>query len=59
MPRLFIHTANNEGMELLDLSWNHIRMKGAVAFCAGLRVGSAWEMCFIFIFINSNCFHLR
>lgn len=38
MPQLFIHTANNEGVELLDLSWNHIRMKGAVAFCAGLRV---------------------
>lgn len=38
MPRLFIHAANNEGLELLDLSWNHIRMKGAVAFCAGLRV---------------------
>lgn len=35
---LFVHTANNEGLEVLDLSWNHLRMKGAVAFCAGLRV---------------------
>lgn len=32
------YTANNEGIEALDLSWNHIRMKGAVAFCAGLKV---------------------
>ena len=31
-------TANNEGLEVLDLSWNHLRMKGAVAFCAGLKV---------------------
>uniref|UniRef100_A0A667YRI6 Leucine rich repeat containing 74A n=1 Tax=Myripristis murdjan TaxID=586833 RepID=A0A667YRI6_9TELE len=31
-------TANNEGLEALDLSWNHLRMKGAVAFCAGLKV---------------------
>ncbi|XP_039897608.1 leucine-rich repeat-containing protein 74A [Simochromis diagramma] len=30
--------ANNEGLEVLDLSWNHLRMKGAVAFCAGLKV---------------------
>uniref|UniRef100_A0A3Q0RLJ4 Leucine rich repeat containing 74A n=1 Tax=Amphilophus citrinellus TaxID=61819 RepID=A0A3Q0RLJ4_AMPCI len=29
---------NNEGLEVLDLSWNHLRMKGAVAFCAGLKV---------------------
>lgn len=33
-----ISAANNEGLEVLDLSWNHIRMKGAVAFCAGLKV---------------------
>ncbi|KAI4803669.1 hypothetical protein KUCAC02_025330 [Chaenocephalus aceratus] len=31
-------SANNEGLEVLDLSWNHLRMKGAVAFCAGLKV---------------------
>lgn len=30
--------ANNEGLEVLDLSWNHLRMKGAVAFSAGLKV---------------------
>uniref|UniRef100_A0A3Q3E098 Leucine rich repeat containing 74A n=1 Tax=Labrus bergylta TaxID=56723 RepID=A0A3Q3E098_9LABR len=29
---------NNEGLEFLDLSWNHLRMKGAVALCAGLKV---------------------
>lgn len=33
-----ISTANNEGLEVLDLSWNHLRMKGAVAFSAGLKV---------------------
>lgn len=33
-----ISTANNEGLEVLDLNWNHLRMKGAVAFCAGLKV---------------------
>lgn len=33
-----LSTANNEGLEVLDLSWNHLRMKGAVAFCAGLKV---------------------
>ncbi|XP_019909695.2 leucine-rich repeat-containing protein 74A isoform X2 [Esox lucius] len=34
----FCRRANNEGLEQLDLSWNHLRMKGAVAFCAGLKV---------------------
>lgn len=33
-----VSTANNEGLEVLDLSWNHLRMKGAVAICAGLKV---------------------
>lgn len=33
-----LHAANNDGLEVLDLSWNHLRMKGAVAFCAGLKV---------------------
>ena len=33
-------SANNEGLETLDLSWNHLRMKGAVAFSAGLKVPS-------------------
>ncbi|XP_056409265.1 leucine-rich repeat-containing protein 74A-like, partial [Hyla sarda] len=28
----------NEGLQELDLSWNHIRMKGAIALSAGLRV---------------------
>uniref|UniRef100_A0A3B3YIQ6 EF-hand domain-containing protein n=1 Tax=Poecilia mexicana TaxID=48701 RepID=A0A3B3YIQ6_9TELE len=31
---------NNEGVEVLDLSWNHLRMKGAVAFSAGLKVNT-------------------
>nr|XP_016847043.1 PREDICTED: leucine-rich repeat-containing protein 74A [Anolis carolinensis] len=30
--------ANNEALEVLNLSWNHLRMKGAVALSAGLRV---------------------
>lgn len=34
----FMCLANNESVEVLDLSWNHIRMRGAVAFCAGLKV---------------------
>lgn len=34
----FLCLANNESVEALDLSWNHIRMRGAVAFCAGLKV---------------------
>ncbi|XP_062824410.1 leucine-rich repeat-containing protein 74A isoform X3 [Anolis carolinensis] len=29
--------ANNEALEVLNLSWNHLRMKGAVALSAGLR----------------------
>lgn len=33
--------ASNEGLETLDLSWNHLRMKGAVALSAGLKVGKA------------------
>jgi uncharacterized protein YjeT (DUF2065 family) len=36
----FKPSANNEGLEALDLSWNHLRMKGAVAFSAGLKVPS-------------------
>lgn len=35
---IYIFTANNEGLESLDLSWNRLRMKGAVALCAGLKV---------------------
>lgn len=31
-------SANNESLEVLNLSWNHIRMKGAVALSAGLKV---------------------
>ncbi|CAB1335173.1 unnamed protein product, partial [Coregonus sp. 'balchen'] len=30
--------ANDEGLAVLDLSWNHLQMKGVVAFCAGLKV---------------------
>uniref|UniRef100_A0A673K4C7 Leucine rich repeat containing 74A n=1 Tax=Sinocyclocheilus rhinocerous TaxID=307959 RepID=A0A673K4C7_9TELE len=32
--------SNNDGLEVLDLSWNHLRMKAAVAFCAGLKVNT-------------------
>uniref|UniRef100_A0A671QB65 Leucine rich repeat containing 74A n=1 Tax=Sinocyclocheilus anshuiensis TaxID=1608454 RepID=A0A671QB65_9TELE len=35
---MYVHAANNDGLEVLDLSWNHLRMKAAVAFCAGLKV---------------------
>lgn len=34
----YLCSANNDGLEVLDLSWNRLRMKGAVAFCAGLKV---------------------
>lgn len=42
-----VSAANNEGLELLDLSWNHLRMKGAVAFCAGLKVCAVPGLCFV------------
>lgn len=32
--------ATNVGIEVLNLSWNHLRMSGAVAVCAGLKVTS-------------------
>lgn len=35
-------SANNESLEVLNLSWNHLRMKGAVALSAGLRVRLRW-----------------
>uniref|UniRef100_A0A673JYH9 Leucine rich repeat containing 74A n=1 Tax=Sinocyclocheilus rhinocerous TaxID=307959 RepID=A0A673JYH9_9TELE len=37
---MYVHAANNDGLEVLDLSWNHLRMKAAVAFCAGLKVNT-------------------
>lgn len=46
-----LSTANNEGLEVLDLSWNHLRMKGAVAFCAGLKV---WMCKTLFILITER-----
>lgn len=32
-------TAKNEILELLDLSWNHIRGKGAISIGQSLKVG--------------------
>ena len=28
----------NTGLKLLDLSWNHLRLVGAVSICKGLQV---------------------
>ncbi|KYO25379.1 leucine-rich repeat-containing protein 74A isoform B [Alligator mississippiensis] len=36
--------ANNETLEFLNLSWNHLRMKGAVAVSAGLRVNGTLKI---------------
>ena len=35
-----MHIADSEVLRTLDLSWNHIRGKGAVAIAAGLKVHS-------------------
>ena len=36
---IIIHTlADSEVLKYLDLSWNHIRGKGAIAIAAGLKV---------------------
>ena len=35
--------ADSEVLRTLDLSWNHIRRKGAVAIAAGLKVMAAWN----------------
>ena len=35
--------ADSEVLRTLDLSWNHIRRKGAVAIAAGLKVMAAWK----------------
>lgn len=32
--------ASNTALEILDLSWNHLRRKGTVALGTGLRVGT-------------------
>ena len=31
--------ATNNGIEHLNLSWNQLRRKGAVALCSGIKVG--------------------
>ena len=35
---------NNITLRTLDLSWNHIRKKGAFGFSKGLKVGSVLQM---------------
>ena len=35
--------ADSEVLRTLDLSWNHIRRKGAVAIAAGLKVMTTWK----------------
>ena len=36
----FYVEADNDTLEVLDISWNHIRGKGARAIAEGLRVSS-------------------
>lgn len=50
MPRITIlstlyvvSAADSEVLRTLDLSWNHIRRKGAVAIAAGLKVMTTWK----------------
>ena len=33
-----VQIASNDSLEYLDLSWNHLRRKGAMEVAAGLRV---------------------
>lgn len=35
---MHLHVADSEVLKYLDLSWNHIREKGAVTIAAGLKV---------------------
>ena len=35
---MFYDTGFNDALEYLDLSWNHIRRKGAIEISNGLRV---------------------
>ena len=35
---LFLCIASNDSLEYLDLSWNHLRRKGAIQVANGLRV---------------------
>lgn len=35
---IFFFAAINDTLEVLDLSWNHIRRMGALAICKGLQV---------------------
>ena len=34
---IYLFTGGNKGLQVLDLSWNHIRLLGAVALCKGLQ----------------------
>jgi hypothetical protein len=34
----YLFVAINDTLEVLDLSWNHIRRMGALAICKGLQV---------------------
>ena len=37
---MYLHTAECEVLQTLDLSWNHIRRKGSAAIADGLKVSS-------------------
>lgn len=36
----FASSGENETLERLDLSWNHLRLKGAAAICEGIKVST-------------------
>ena len=36
--KVIFFAAINDTLEVLDLSWNHIRRMGALAICKGLQV---------------------
>ena len=50
-----IQSADNEALRTLDLSWNHIRKKGAVAVATSLKVHTVGiNMC---TYVHA-CFHM-
>lgn len=44
---LFVFLANNDFLRVLDLSWNHLRMRGAMAIGSALQVSHMY--CFVIL----------
>lgn len=46
----FILAAANDSLQILDLSWNYIRLKGGISIAKGLKVRTKLNQFFIYCY---------